>query len=80
MSLIATSAAAVWRHYNLVQALLVGGDAGGHLLAGVEDPLRPLGRLVSESPCDSFGQSDVLLSKEVLLELQVTDPVDEQAE
>ena len=44
------------------------------------DPLRPLGSLASNGHCDNFCQSDVLLGEEVLLELQVTDPVDEQAE
>ena len=34
LSLVATAAAAVWRYDNLVQALLVGGDAGGHLPGG----------------------------------------------
>ena len=39
LSLVATAAAAVWRYDNLVQALLVGGDAGGHPMGGFEDPL-----------------------------------------
>ena len=39
MLLIATAGAAVWWQDYLVQALLVGGVAGSHLLAGVEDLL-----------------------------------------
>jgi hypothetical protein len=78
--LIATSGAAVWWHDNLVQALLVGGDASSHLLVGVEDPLRLLGSLTCHGQCDSSGQRHVLLGEQVLLELHVTDPVDEEAE
>ena len=34
-----TSCTAVWGHDNLVRAFLVRGDAGHHLLVGVDDPL-----------------------------------------
>jgi hypothetical protein len=39
MSLVATAAAAVRGHNDIVQALLVRGDAGHYLLAGVEELL-----------------------------------------
>ena len=74
---IATPCAAVWGHNNLVLAHLVGGDAGDKLLAGVEDPLRPLGCLPRYCQLDGLVQRHVLLSEEVLLQLQVVDPVDE---
>jgi hypothetical protein len=80
MSLVATVATAVWGHDDLVQALLVRGDAGHHLLAGVEDPMGPLGCLMDHCLCDCLGQHQVLLGEEVLLQLHVVDSVDEQAE
>ena len=76
---ITTSCTAVWGPDNLVQALLVHGYVAHHLLVGVEDPLGPLGGLTGHSLCDCLGQCQVLLGKEVLLQLHVAHPVDEQA-
>jgi hypothetical protein len=80
MYFVATVATVVWGHEDLVQALLVGGDASHHLLAGVQDPLGPLGCLTSHCLCDCLWQRHVLLGEEVLLQLHVFDPIDEQAE
>jgi hypothetical protein len=71
---------AVWRHDNFVQACLVRGDHVHHLLVGVEDPLGPLGCLMGHSLCDGHCQRHVLFSEEVLLQLHIAHPVDEQAE
>ena len=77
---ITTSCTAVWGHDNLVQAVLVRGDAGHHLLVEVEDPLGHLCGLMGHGLCDCFGQRHILLGEEILLQLHVVDPVDEQAE
>jgi hypothetical protein len=76
MLLIATSCTTIWGHDHLVQSHLVRGDAGHHLL----DPLGPLGGLTGHGLCDCFVQCHVLLGEEVLLQLHVVDPIDEQPE
>ena len=49
MFLLATEVTAVWWHNYLVQAFIVGGYSGSHLLVAVEDLLRPLGGLTGNS-------------------------------
>ena len=82
VTFVATVWTAVWWYCDLVEALLIRreGDGRGSLLAGVKDPLGPLGRLSNHRQCDCFAECHVRLGKEVLLELHVVDPVDEQPE
>jgi hypothetical protein len=72
-------AAAAWRHDTLVQAFLVCGDTVHHLLVGVEDPMGPLGGLTGHGLCHCLVQRHVLLSEEVVLQLHVSHPIDDQA-
>ena len=48
-------------------------------MVGVEDPLGPLGGLACRGQRDRLGKRHVLLGEKVLLQLQVVDPIDEQA-
>ena len=67
MFFVNTIVTAMWWHDYLVEPPLVCGDGHGGLLAGVEDPLGPLGRLTCDGQCDGLVQGHALLSEEVLL-------------
>ena len=80
MFFVTSIVTAIWRHDYLVEPPLVCGDGHHGLLTGVEDPLGPLGCLTCDGQYDGLVQGHARLSEEVLLQLYVVDPVDEQAE
>ena len=65
--------------YEILQALLVAGDACHVLMAGVEGLLGPPGCLPDDGHRYTLIQCQVLFIQQVLLELCVTEPIEDQS-
>ena len=77
--LLAAVVAAVCGHLGHLQALLIGGHDSDDLLLAVEDNLGALGSFSGHRHLERLLECEVLLCQEVLLELHVIKPSDEQA-
>ena len=77
--LLPTAVAAVRWDFGLPQVLLVGGDARHCLQVPVKDHLGALGSFSCHCYLYSLLQCELLLRQEVLLQLRVVQPGDEQA-